>query len=83
MAVITKAHALNVIRRAYGEQHAEAMAEHLPDRIDLDDPADTKVLFERSHPGPPVQRPRRGTVREKGRNRHDRALPRTRGSGLH
>ena len=46
MAVITKAHVLTVVRRTYGEKHAEAVAEHLPDRIDLDDAADTKVLFD-------------------------------------
>lgn len=46
MTVITKAHALRVIRRVYGHDHAEALAERLPDRIDLDDAADTKLLFE-------------------------------------
>ena len=46
MTVITKAHALQVIRRAYGPEHAESLAERLPDRIDLDNAADTKLLFE-------------------------------------
>ena len=45
MAVITKTHALNVIRRVYGPTHAEAVAEHLPERIDLENPADTNVLY--------------------------------------
>ena len=46
MTVITKAHALKVIRRVYGPDHAESLANRLPDRIDLDDPADTEHLFE-------------------------------------
>ena len=46
MTVITKAHALKVIRRAYGPDHAESLAERLPDRIDLENPADTELLFE-------------------------------------
>ena len=46
MTVITKAHALRVIRRAFGPDHAESLAERLPDRIDLDNPADTELLFE-------------------------------------
>ena len=45
MTVITKTHALKVIRRAYGPDHAESLAERLPDRIDLDNPADTELLF--------------------------------------
>jgi hypothetical protein len=44
MAVITKNHALTVIRRAFGPDFAESIAGSLPDRIDLDDPADTKVM---------------------------------------
>jgi hypothetical protein len=44
MAVITKNHALNVIRRAFGPEFAESIAGSVPDRINLDDPADTKVL---------------------------------------
>lgn len=46
MAVITKAHALNVIHRAFGPSHAEAVADRLPDRINLDDDADRRLLFE-------------------------------------
>jgi hypothetical protein len=46
MTVITKSQALRVIRRAYGEAQAEAVAERLPDRIDLDDAADTRMLSE-------------------------------------
>jgi hypothetical protein len=46
MAIITKTEALNVIRRAYGPDHAESLAERLPDQIDLDDAADAKLLFQ-------------------------------------
>ena len=46
MTVITKTQALRVIRRTYGPDHADALAERLPDRIDLDDVADTRLLFE-------------------------------------
>jgi hypothetical protein len=46
MTVITKTHALRIIRRAYGPDHAESLAERLPDRIDLDNAADTELLFE-------------------------------------
>jgi hypothetical protein len=46
MAVITKTHALRVIRRAYGSDHAESLAERLPDRIDLDNAADANLLFQ-------------------------------------
>ena len=46
MTVITKTHALMVIRRTFGPGHAESLAERLPDRIDLDNPADTQLLFE-------------------------------------
>jgi hypothetical protein len=45
MAVITKTHALRIIRRAYGPDFAESVAERLPDRIDLDNPADAEALF--------------------------------------
>jgi len=45
VTVITKTHALRVIRRAYGPDHAESLAERLPDRIDLDDAADRELLF--------------------------------------
>ena len=46
MAVITKTHVLTVIRRAFGPSHAEAVADRLPDRINLDNDADRKLLFE-------------------------------------
>jgi hypothetical protein len=46
MTVITKTHALGVIRRAYGPDHAESLAGRLPDRIDLDNAADTRLLAE-------------------------------------
>jgi hypothetical protein len=46
MTVITKTHALMGIRRVYGPDQAESLAERLPDRIDLDNTADTKLLFE-------------------------------------
>ena len=46
MTVITKSHVLRIIRRAYGPDHAEALAGRLPDRIDLADPADTRLLSE-------------------------------------
>jgi hypothetical protein len=46
MTVITKTRALNVIRRVYGPDHAESLAERLPERIDLDNAADTELLFE-------------------------------------
>ncbi len=46
MTVITKTEALRVIRRAYGADHAESLAERLPEQIDLDDAGDTALLFE-------------------------------------
>jgi hypothetical protein len=46
MTTITKTHALKVIRRVYGPNQAEALAERLPNRIDLDNAADTAMLFE-------------------------------------
>jgi hypothetical protein len=45
MTVITKTQALDVIRRTYGPDQAEALAERLPDRIDLDDAPDAAMLF--------------------------------------
>jgi hypothetical protein len=45
MTVITKAHALRVLRRAYGHDHAAALAAQLPDKFDLDHPADVEMLF--------------------------------------
>jgi hypothetical protein len=46
MTVIAKSHALSIIRRVYGPEQAESLAARLPDRIDLDKPADTQLLFE-------------------------------------
>jgi hypothetical protein len=46
MTVITKTHALEVIRRVYGPDQAESLADRLPDRIDIDNAADTRLLFE-------------------------------------
>lgn len=46
MTVITKAHALSVIRRAYGSDYADSLAGRLPDRIDLDNSADVRLLSE-------------------------------------
>jgi hypothetical protein len=45
MTVITKADALKIIRRAYGPDFADSVAGRLPDRIDLDNAADTERLF--------------------------------------
>jgi hypothetical protein len=45
MAVVTKSHALNVIRRAYGPDFAESVRDQLPDRLDLDKPKDMDILF--------------------------------------
>jgi hypothetical protein len=46
MTAITKTHALRVIRRAYGPDHAESLAGRLPDRIDLDNAAHARLLSE-------------------------------------
>ena len=46
MTVITKDHVLRVVRRVYGPDHAESLADRLPDRIDLDRPEDTRLLSE-------------------------------------
>jgi hypothetical protein len=46
MTVISKDHALTILRRAYGPDRAESLAERLPERIDLDDAADRRLLFE-------------------------------------
>ena len=46
MTVITKTHVLRVLRRVYGPDYAQSLAGRLPDRIDLDDPADAKLLFQ-------------------------------------
>jgi len=44
MNVITKSHALRILHRAYGPDQAESLAARLPDRIDLDAPADAELL---------------------------------------
>ena len=46
MTAITKTHALRVIRRAYGPDQAESVAERLPDRIDLGNAAHARLLSE-------------------------------------
>ena len=44
MAVMTKAEALAIIRRAYGPDVAESIATQLPDQIDPDNDADAELL---------------------------------------
>lgn len=44
MAVLTKAEALQIIRRAYGPDTADRIEEHLPDQIDPDTDADAQLL---------------------------------------
>ncbi|MBP2326605.1 hypothetical protein JOF56_006990 [Kibdelosporangium banguiense] len=46
MTAFSKAHALNVVRRVYGPDRAESLAERLPDRIDLHNAAHAKLLSE-------------------------------------
>ena len=46
MTVLTKTDVLRIVGRAYGPLRAEAVADHLPDQIDLDDQADIQLLFE-------------------------------------
>jgi hypothetical protein len=46
MTVVTKAHLLRVVSRAYGPEQAESMTEHLPDPIDLNNAAQVRLLFE-------------------------------------
>lgn len=45
MTVITKTHALRILRRAYGPDYAQCLAGRLPERLDLDEPADAELLF--------------------------------------
>jgi hypothetical protein len=45
MTTLKKTQALSVIRRALGPDMAETLADRLPERIDLDDPADRERLF--------------------------------------
>ena len=44
MAVMTKAEALAIIRRAYGPDVAESIGPQLPDQIDPDNDADAELL---------------------------------------
>jgi len=46
MTIISKAHALRVISRAYGPEHAESLTDRLPDSIDLDNAAQVRLLSE-------------------------------------
>lgn len=45
MAILTKAEALVIIRRAYGPDVADSIAGKLPDQIDPDNDADAALLF--------------------------------------
>ena len=45
MAVMTKAEALAIIRRAYGPDVADSVVDQLPDRIDPDNDADAELLL--------------------------------------
>ena len=44
MTILTKNQALGVIRRAYGSDRAESLADRLPERVDLENPADRELL---------------------------------------
>ena len=44
MAILTKAEALMIIRRAYGPDVADSLAGQLPDRFDPDNDADAAFL---------------------------------------
>jgi hypothetical protein len=44
MTAISKTRVLGVVRRAYGPERAESLAGRLPDRIDLDNAAHTRML---------------------------------------
>ena len=44
MAVMTKAEALAIIRRAYGPGVADSLEDRLPDRIDPENDADAEFL---------------------------------------
>jgi hypothetical protein len=46
MAIFTKTHVLTIARRAYGADYAETLTERLPERLDLDNDADTELLFQ-------------------------------------
>ena len=44
LAVLTRAQALAILRRAYGPEIVESLAGDLPDSIDLEDAADIELL---------------------------------------
>jgi len=44
MAVLTKAEAIAIIRRAYGPDVAESVGDQLPDQFDPDNDADAEML---------------------------------------
>jgi len=44
MAVMTRAEALVIIRRAYGPDVAESVADQLPEQFDPDNDADAQLL---------------------------------------
>ena len=44
MAMMTKAEALVIIRRAYGPDVADSVADQLPDQFDPDNDADAEML---------------------------------------
>lgn len=44
MPVMTREHLMAVISRAYGPDLAQSLADRLPERVDLDDPADRELL---------------------------------------
>jgi hypothetical protein len=44
MAILTRAEALTIIRRAYGPDVADSVAGQLPDQIDPDSDADAELL---------------------------------------
>jgi hypothetical protein len=46
MTIVSKAHAMRVARRAYGPDFAKSLRERLPDQLDLDAPADRRLLAE-------------------------------------
>jgi hypothetical protein len=46
MTMLTKTQALGVIRRAYGPDMAESLAERLPEQIDTEDPGHHELLFQ-------------------------------------
>ncbi|MEV4346800.1 hypothetical protein AB0J83_20270 [Actinoplanes sp. NPDC049596] len=37
---------MHVLTRVYGPDHAQSLVDRIPERLDLEDPADSKILFE-------------------------------------